>query len=80
MYSKRKYTMPNQENTIVHKQITINEQHVIQQLRRKKTQKYEELKYGKRNTKNNNDNVYITQTHINDNQQRKNKEYKPILS
>ena len=45
----------------------MNEQQVIQQLRRKKTQKYEELKYGKRNTKNNNDNVYITQTRINDN-------------
>lgn len=44
MYSKRKYPMPNQENTIVHKQITKNEQQVIQQLRRKKTQKYEELK------------------------------------
>ena len=44
--SKVKSILPNPEYKTVQKQMTINEEQVIQQLKRKKTQKYSELKHG----------------------------------
>ena len=44
--SKVKSILPNPEYKTVQKQMTINEEQVIQQLKRKKTQKYTELKHG----------------------------------
>ena len=44
--SKVKSILPNPEYKTVQKQMTINEEQVMQQLKRKKTQKYSELKHG----------------------------------
>ena len=45
--SERKSTLPNPGYKTIHKQRTINEEQVIKQLRRKKAQEYQELKFSK---------------------------------
>ena len=74
--SKLKSILPYPEYKTVHKQITINEGSVIQQLRRKKPRNIESMSKVNKTTKNQNDNVCITQTRNKDNQQRESKENK----